>query len=781
MKQTITALATFCLMALMLITFSEPGISDIGQKQKLKLRLKKPDIIDQVFVGYNNWNYAMQNQGVYMKDSRYGSAGGEFPRGSGKTLVFSGGIWIGTIKNGVKVVSGAEPSGAGTEFQPGRITNYGVPVRSLAAEDPLTAAQQVYLIDRTLSGSDYTNWPSDAPHNEQGYPALVADAQTWVVFNDLDTTRNLDPYVQSPSQGLGLQITLESFAYNGGPSRDLVYLKFAVANKSNEDYHKTYAAIYMDADVYNGGAHDINGCDTTRNLSFTYNCSSGTSAPFGAVGINLIQGPVVSISEASALNIQKFEYNISFLTYDPHTNGYVITALPAGQFTLGMTSVISFENGEEALSDSQRYNWVSGMTRTTGPYPFPYKGRSQPYAYPGDPLAGLFPGHPGLVDTNQVDTENGTQDQRMLLSSGPFSLNANSTQELWIAIIGAQSTDRLGALYKVDTLTQSIRAHNILNADNIPPIVVSGALASNVVDAIKLGVGADEPLSSVTVTANGQAMTMQKESQLWFGSYPLSGPGTVAFHIVASDLANNVSTVDKSYQVALLSKSVVFDNYRLMMSDQNGYLLINQCPGPDQVPSKWMKICRDLEFTTTANLSIMHIEVNYKSAQIGNVKSVYDNFDEAKIGIYQRVGSSWVFIGGQGDMGMVKADLSSFAKHNNHVVDDIYSGDLLAVFYNPDHVVTPKEFSLSPNYPNPFNPTTTIRYSLSESSHVILNVYNILGQEVKTLINEAQSVGFKSIVWDGRNMHGDAVSSGVYIYRLQAGKIAFTRKMLLIK
>lgn len=94
----------------------------------------------------------------------------------------------------------------------------------------------------------------------------------------------------------------------------------------------------------------------------------------------------------------------------------------------------------------------------------------------------------------------------------------------------------------------------------------------------------------------------------------------------------------------------------------------------------------------------------------------------------------------------------------------------------------PTTFSLDQNYPNPFNPTTTMRYALKEDVAVTLKIYNMLGQEVKALVNnQKQTAGFKSVMWDGRNNYGHQVPSGTYIYRLQAGTFIQTRKMLLVK
>jgi hypothetical protein len=93
----------------------------------------------------------------------------------------------------------------------------------------------------------------------------------------------------------------------------------------------------------------------------------------------------------------------------------------------------------------------------------------------------------------------------------------------------------------------------------------------------------------------------------------------------------------------------------------------------------------------------------------------------------------------------------------------------------------PSAFQLLPNYPNPFNPTTTIRYNLPRTSKVVLKIYNLLSQEVQTLVNEKQTAGEKSVVWDGRNYFGQQVSSGIYIYQIQAGNYVHRRKMILIR
>ncbi|OGG55213.1 MAG: hypothetical protein A3F84_08320 [Candidatus Handelsmanbacteria bacterium RIFCSPLOWO2_12_FULL_64_10] len=98
-----------------------------------------------------------------------------------------------------------------------------------------------------------------------------------------------------------------------------------------------------------------------------------------------------------------------------------------------------------------------------------------------------------------------------------------------------------------------------------------------------------------------------------------------------------------------------------------------------------------------------------------------------------------------------------------------------------DAPAVPEAFGLDPNYPNPFNPATTIRYTLPEAAGVTLVVYNILGQQVRTLVSGSQGPGYHAVVWDGRDEVGRQVASGLYLYRLQAGTFVQVRKMLFAK
>jgi flagellar hook assembly protein FlgD len=89
--------------------------------------------------------------------------------------------------------------------------------------------------------------------------------------------------------------------------------------------------------------------------------------------------------------------------------------------------------------------------------------------------------------------------------------------------------------------------------------------------------------------------------------------------------------------------------------------------------------------------------------------------------------------------------------------------------------------ALHSNYPNPFNPETTISYDLKEPAKVQLNVYNLKGQLVRTLVNSEQTAGRHNVVFTARDERGNKLSSGLYFYRLRAGDYIKTRKMMLME
>jgi len=93
----------------------------------------------------------------------------------------------------------------------------------------------------------------------------------------------------------------------------------------------------------------------------------------------------------------------------------------------------------------------------------------------------------------------------------------------------------------------------------------------------------------------------------------------------------------------------------------------------------------------------------------------------------------------------------------------------------------PDRYVLGQNYPNPFNSSTVIRYALPEGGLVRLEIYNVLGQRVRVLVDGEQEAGYHMVRWDGKDDMGEMVANGVYLYRIEAGEFVNSKKMLLLK
>jgi flagellar hook assembly protein FlgD len=94
---------------------------------------------------------------------------------------------------------------------------------------------------------------------------------------------------------------------------------------------------------------------------------------------------------------------------------------------------------------------------------------------------------------------------------------------------------------------------------------------------------------------------------------------------------------------------------------------------------------------------------------------------------------------------------------------------------------TPKSTKLAQNFPNPFNPSTTIKFDLKDKGFVSLKVYNVAGQLVRTLVNGERDANSYTVTWDGKNDRGGAVASGIYFYKMETKDFSQTKKMVMLR
>lgn len=133
---------------------------------------------------------------------------------------------------------------------------------------------------------------------------------------------------------------------------------------------------------------------------------------------------------------------------------------------------------------------------------------------------------------------------------------------------------------------------------------------------------------------------------------------------------------------------------------------------------------------------------------------------------------------GTGDILVLPLSGSGSVQLTNAELAEYFGNQIKVTF---DATSIPHMFSLHQNHPNPFNAATTIFYEIPSPQHVMLEIFNILGQRVVVLVDSDQSAGIHRIEWDGTDMNGASAASGIYLYRLVAGNLAAEKKMVLIK
>jgi len=126
-------------------------------------------------------------------------------------------------------------------------------------------------------------------------------------------------------------------------------------------------------------------------------------------------------------------------------------------------------------------------------------------------------------------------------------------------------------------------------------------------------------------------------------------------------------------------------------------------------------------------------------------------------------------------------DLTGRTQDNICYFDNISFSPSNSVGVDNRSETLPQGFALEQNFPNPFNPFTTLRYDLPENALVNITIYNMMGRVVKTMVNSHQNAGFKSVRWNATNDAGSPVSAGIYLYMIQAGEFRQTKKMVLLK
>jgi len=213
--------------------------------------------------------------------------------------------------------------------------------------------------------------------------------------------------------------------------------------------------------------------------------------------------------------------------------------------------------------------------------------------------------------------------------------------------------------------------------------------------------------------------------------------------------------------------------------------------------SSWSQLGSDIDGEAAGDYSGASVSMNSAGDRvaIGGYSNDGTASNAGHVRVYEYSDSSWSQLGSDID-GEAADDRSGYSVSMCSVGDRVAIGaylndgtgsaaghvrvySLTELFIDKSKM--PTEFALHQNYPNPFNPVTTLRYDLPENSLVNITIYDMLGREVKTLINQTQDAGYRSVIWDATNDYDKPVSAGIYLYQIQAGEYISTKKMVLLK
>jgi hypothetical protein len=181
------------------------------------------------------------------------------------------------------------------------------------------------------------------------------------------------------------------------------------------------------------------------------------------------------------------------------------------------------------------------------------------------------------------------------------------------------------------------------------------------------------------------------------------------------------------------------------------------------------------------------VKLNWKTAS--EINNVGFNIlrSRSQSGIYAKLNGKMIPANREGNYSFVDATAETGSRYYYKLEAIDTRGNITTHGPILIEVAAPKTFELSQNYPNPFNPATHIRYQLPQATQVSLTIYNMLGQEVRKLVDAQQPAGYHTAIWDGRDNSGRSVPTGVYHYRLQAkgpsgaGSFTMTKRMLMAK
>ncbi|MFA6541798.1 MAG: T9SS type A sorting domain-containing protein [Bacteroidota bacterium] len=411
----------------------------------------------------NRINATMNSAGPYADYLETASAGLEWPKGTGKTAIFTAGIWIigkhhptDSLRTAIQYYQ--------TEFQPGPILgtfNTSTNDTSVAA-NPYDPKFRIYKINKGDDGNsnpDYADWPGDlgAPYNDinnngawdKGIdtPKLYGDQTLWCVYNDLNKYWHSISGVTPP---MGIEIQATYFGFDTDDFlKDIMFMKWKIINKSDAGYDSVFIGMWSDTDMGDSN-DDQNGSDSLLQLNYVYNDDNddgglngyGSTPP--ACGFTFLQGPIVVSTINDSAQIE-----------DRIVRGYRNLRATSSMAILKNFSFFSDPWLSNSKCARNIFYYMNGLNSLGAPIIDSTTHAPSKFMFAGDPVAGTGT----LVSTWHIVGG----DKRSLISSGPFAFAKGDTQEVIGAFVIAEGTDRLNSITLLKQSTSYVHSFYVNN------------------------------------------------------------------------------------------------------------------------------------------------------------------------------------------------------------------------------------------------------------------------------------------------------------------------------
>jgi len=559
----------FLLLALLvMVSGVQAGEHKKGDENKDKTSIQKTAINDYYdFISINQILMWIINNGSTSHNPLTGGSGLEWPKGSGKYVIFQDGlVWGGKVQGEIRIGGSTYNMGlqAGN-IKPDNTADANNEVHRIYKVRKVTRSQYETMLpdEQSRLEEDFRLWPvqfgapfTDADNDgiytpdfdgwldgeDVDTPWFIGDEVLWFVSNDLDGQRTSNLYGSPP---IGVEVQTLVWGYNQtGPLGNMVFAKYTVINKGTDDLEDAYFALWSDPDLGDAG-DDFVGIDTTLSLGFVYNglAKDGVYGIPPAAGYDFFQGPIVPGEPEDEAH-----YNFGTLP------GWKNLEVSGFAYYINSDPVYRDPDLGTVEGGEQMYNYLQSRLYDGQPYIDPLTNEEVKIALAGDPI----------TKTGWIDgIVNAPDDRRMMMVTGPFTLNREtdlpngklSVQEVVVARIVGLGSDRISSIQVLkyyDRFSQ-LAFDNNFDLPKAPPAPRVTATAKP--NSILLSWG-DPVGSAETENFEDKGFVFEGYNVYQFPSS--SSSFQEATRLATFDVVNNVATIfdevidDKSGAVVLL-------------------------------------------------------------------------------------------------------------------------------------------------------------------------------------------------------------------------------------